>query len=261
MAIHICVVDAGAPLEGKEGNDYSHFGCVEGYKGVYVFQCKNTGEILYIGEAGAKAKNRYLPDRIKQHYRRGKTGGNFQINWRSINCNECRGERACDGNGECKFTQYKDLLRDSRIIFFYFDDKCTSVESIFALEYTLKFLFLPKYDKEIMEMNKGGIDVTYIDNAMRLIAKNEMESCITEGHGYTEQTSIIGHIDVDATICGTSAHIDGARHKVSYTLRLLAAGVSPVGVLANHLAFSEEDLNTVKAFVDAVSERPGANST
>lgn len=252
MAIHICVVDAGAPLEGKEekgSNDYSHFDCVKGYKGVYAFQCKNTGEILYVGEAGAKAKakDRYLPDRVKQHYSRGKTGGNFPINWRSINCSECRGDRDCDGNGGCQFTTYEDLLRNSIIIFFCFDDKCTPVESIFALEYTLKFLFLPKYDKEIMEMNKGNMDVMYICNAMQLIANNEMKSCITEGYRYTEQTSIIGHID-------------GSRHKISYILRLLAAGMSPVGMLANHLALSEEDLSTVKAFVDAISERSDANS-
>ncbi len=111
-----------------------------------------------------------------------------------------------------------------------------------------------------MNMDIGDIDITCIGNVMQLIAKNEVESFTTEGLGCTEQAPVVGRIDADAAICGTSTHIDGARHKVSYVFRLLAASMSPVGVLANHLVLSEEDLNAARTFVDAVNERSGTRS-
>ena len=62
-------------------NNYSCFDSLDDRYGVYVFQEKNTGEVLYIGQAYQQD----LKMRISQNYTENDTGGTFRKNWCSDN--------------------------------------------------------------------------------------------------------------------------------------------------------------------------------
>jgi len=58
-------------------NSYKCFESLIGRYGMYVFECKNTGDIFYVGEA----HDQDLKDRITQNYTEDDSGGTFRDNW------------------------------------------------------------------------------------------------------------------------------------------------------------------------------------
>lgn len=58
--------------EGQD-NDYSKFENFKG-KGVYIFRNKETEKVIYIGEG------QNISERLKQHFKRGDTGGTLKNN-------------------------------------------------------------------------------------------------------------------------------------------------------------------------------------
>lgn len=226
MKIHLHTVeDAGIPIK-KGFNEYSCFNCVKNKKGIYIFQHRDTGEVLYVGEAGASGGTQRLAKRIKQHYGWGKTGANFSINWRKENCQKCKDDVKCESNGKCNYAEYEKVLSESRIIFLC----CENARSneIYALEKLIKFIFLPKFDREVMKMRECEIDVANFRNIIRCIAQNELEPSAIKGHEYTE---------VDSEV---------ASFQISYLLRIVAANVSPEGILSGHSIFREKELDAVR---------------
>lgn len=119
----VIVENAGTPfgnnIQTKTNFCYKCFDSVDDQKGVYVFQEKDTKEVLYVGRGGfgGEDSKRSLKDRVQQHYRRGDTGANFRINWAEKNCNECKGGDCSRGNN-CSFCCYLKLIIRSRVIFF-----------------------------------------------------------------------------------------------------------------------------------------------
>lgn len=116
---------AGTPFT-EAGNDYSCFREMIGKFGVYVFQDKLTGEVLYVGEAHKQD----LKDRITQNYTERDTGGTFRKNY------------CCD---EKSFEDFKALLSNSTL-------KAISIATdskilIGAIEAILISALKPKYNK------------------------------------------------------------------------------------------------------------------
>lgn len=115
----VVVENAGIPF----GNDinlandfcYDCFKPVENQKGVYVFQEKNTREVLYVGKAGFEG-NQSLEERVQQHYHKKDEGANFRRNWAKCNC-RCE-DKKCSGKDDRCFRRYLDLISQSRVIFF-----------------------------------------------------------------------------------------------------------------------------------------------
>ena len=135
------VQDAGKPLKESGNNDYSCFSKVKEYKGVYVFWNRKTGEVLYVGRAHLRKNGEGLIARVRQHYSERNTGGNFYINWRKEQQQDC-----------ATFEDYKNLLRESSVSFFYFDKKDAPDQMIDDLETSIIYRFRPKYNDEIMKM-------------------------------------------------------------------------------------------------------------
>lgn len=124
----VIVECAGAPF----GNDINtkppfKYSCcfknVKGKRGVYIFQEKSTGQVLYVGRGGFGNKHcsRDLKDRVEQHYRQGDSSGGFHENWAKVHCSECKDRSKCTSGGNCKFPDYLKLIDGSRIIFFCID--------------------------------------------------------------------------------------------------------------------------------------------
>lgn len=62
---------------GSQRNNYSCFQSLASRYGVYVVQERETGKVLYVGEAHAQD----LKERITQNYTEKDTGGTFRDNW------------------------------------------------------------------------------------------------------------------------------------------------------------------------------------
>lgn len=112
---------------GSQGNDYSYFQSLISRFGVYVFQEKQTGKVLYVGEAHAQD----LKKRITQNYTEKDTGGTFRDNW-------C----AAESQG---FTQFKAALNNWTIKIISIDTE--SKDLIRAIEAVLITALKPQYNK------------------------------------------------------------------------------------------------------------------
>lgn len=172
--MRICkyVHDAGCPIPLKGRNNFACFSAMENRKGVYVFQLKSEGTVLYIGRADGRGKNgekqsgqeQKLLGRVQQHYRRS-SGSNFPINWSKEHC-ECKGKFACKEAEDCKFKLYKQLLRSCQVVFFYFYEEDATTENIDALENRLIIGFWPKYNDAMVKARGGSIPSVEIDQAI-----------------------------------------------------------------------------------------------
>ena len=263
MEIRKCVVrNAGAPLGGVCGdNDYSYFDEVDGKAGVYVFQHRGTGRILYIGQS------RNLKSRVAQHYKAADTGGNFHINWREKHCRTCGGKDPCHGKKDCAFGSYEDLLRDSNVSFFWFDDEAVSSRTIDTLEKNLIYHFLPEYNSEIITLKDGEIRQDEIDGIIGYIAKNWAEPDETMRNDFTGRPYYAGglapgidnRVDIDPAVCGGRPRIRDTRIRVSDILGLLAAGAPVEEILEDYPELNEDDISAALAFGAEASDRRGAD--
>ena len=91
-------------------------------KGVYVFQRRSVGEVLYVGMAGFEAKQT-LAKRVKQQMGTS-SGASFRINWAKCHCS-CQ-DKNCSGTGDACFQRYKELIGDSRIVLFCICNKASA---------------------------------------------------------------------------------------------------------------------------------------
>ena len=256
------VRNAGAPLGGVcEDNDYSSFDEVDGKAGVYVFQHRDTGRILYVGQS------RNLKSRIEQHYKATDTGGNFHANWREKHCRICGGQDPCHGGEDCSFGSYENLLKGSSISFFWFDDGSVSSRVIDTLEKNLIYHFLPEYNSEIMTLRDGETRQDNIDEIIGYIAKNWAEPDETVRNDFADRPScadgldpgIDARIDIDPAVCGGRPRIRGTRIRVSDILGLLAAGAPAAEILEEYPELSEDDIGAALAFGARASDRRGAD--
>lgn len=135
LRVKIVVVEnAGEPfgdnINSWSSDPYGCFDCVKDQKGIYIFQKKNTGEVLYAGRSGFEG-SQHLDKRVKQHYQKG-SGANFRINWAKCNC-WCK--KNCSGESNGCFRRYLDLIRQSRVIFFcIFNNNDAASKQACALE-------------------------------------------------------------------------------------------------------------------------------
>ena len=138
LRVEIFIVeDAGKPfaddvnINTQESFCFDCFNPIENQKGVYVFQEKNTGEVLYVGQGGfgrTEDSEWSLRNRVEQHYSRRNTAANFRINWAKSNCDECgkEGNKKCladdnnflNNSNKCPFPCYLKTISHSRVIFF-----------------------------------------------------------------------------------------------------------------------------------------------
>ena len=114
------VEEAGETFRDDRNNDYSCFDEFGDDIGVYVFQHRDTGGVLYVGESHKISHP--LKERISQHYTPGNTGGTFRRNWCKANCRKeaCGDKRKCSNACNPSFMRFKCLIRRSRIIIFSF---------------------------------------------------------------------------------------------------------------------------------------------
>ena len=116
-------------------------------KGIYVFQCKETNDILYVG----KADTQLLAKRFSQNFATKDSGGNFRINWQGKNCDQ-------DITSEC-FDRFRNVLTRCRIRLICIDDlsganEVTNIkEIVHELESAILYKLCqrnnyPKYNKE-----------------------------------------------------------------------------------------------------------------
>lgn len=254
------VEDAGTPLKGKgQQNDYSCFNAVHERQGVYVFQRRNDGLILYVGQAGSGEVQR-LRERVKQHYVVTDTGGKFHINWRSKHCDNCchrekNGKKIleCVDGEECEFSAYENLLHESRVIFFYSEDGNATKEKVDALEAFLLLSLRPRYDSRSMQMRLDRIsEITDGEILDFVVSRDDNENIVGTG---SER-----RVRIDSTTCGGRPRIRGTRIRVSDILDHLANSVSQAEILADFPDLSEEDLKAALAFGARASDRSGAAS-
>lgn len=149
----VVVENAGEPFEddidvdAHKDFDYGCFSSVEGQRGVYVFQHKSTGQVLYVGSGGfSRSGKRWdLADRVKQHYRARDTSQNFLQNWARTHCGECKDQDSCSRTEvNCVFREYLELISQSRVIFFCIDSSGEQKEAN-ELEKCLGRCFRSKY--------------------------------------------------------------------------------------------------------------------
>ena len=267
MGIHRYVCDAGRPLR-RRRNNFACFNEMEDRKGVYVFQSRSDGSVLYVGQAGARGENQKLKKRVRQHYGKGKTGANMSINWRKEKCSRCNGELSCDEGRDCTFASYKALLRSCQVAFFYFDDEDATRENIYALESRLNLAFQPRYGAESVKTRGGSFDEAEVDEVIAFLLENgrgpDEAPPIPEANridiGGADAANNEDRIDSDAAICGGRPRIRGTRIRVSDILNLMAAGVSSDGILADYPSLSRDDLKAALAFGAQASDSVGRGS-
>ena len=96
---------------GSQRNDYSYFQSLISRFGVYIVQEKETGKVLYVGEAHAQD----LKERITQNYTERDTGGTFRDNWCANESQDFAEFKAALNNWTIKIvsidTESKDLIR------------------------------------------------------------------------------------------------------------------------------------------------------
>ena len=148
-----CVIDAGLPFRDVGNNNFSCFRNFSDSIGVYVFQNRGTGNVLYVGKSNSLSHR--LGKRIRQHYTPRNKGGNFRINWCKENCDEsrCGNRKQCKDSNEPSFMDFKCRVRESRLIVFSFvrDGNEPAISEsiknqISALESALIRELRPKYD-------------------------------------------------------------------------------------------------------------------
>ena len=110
----------------KNDNNYSKFEVIENSHGVYIFQKKDSEEIIYIGEA----KEQTLKNRIIQNFKAKDTGGTFKKTYEKEN--------------ECNFEKFSNYIKELRIIVI----ECPPNIIIRALESILINVLSPKYNKD-----------------------------------------------------------------------------------------------------------------
>lgn len=169
---------AGRPFNDDGNNDYKEaFKEFYDHIGVYVFQCRDTREVLYIGES--HTTSHHLGRRIPQHYRHRDTGGNFRIEWCKKNCKlkECENKKKCSGDSNPSFVKFKSVIRRSRLIVFSFgqNDSESVKKKISALESALIRKLRPKYDSD--ELLTRQIDSHCVDRAVACIRNKPDDSC------------------------------------------------------------------------------------
>ena len=126
MSIKI-IKDLSDVIKDEEHNNYSNFKAINNEYGVYIFQNKNSNEILYIGQA----KKQTLKERIIQNFKQKDNGGTFRKNYiKKENSN---------------FSSFKDLIKSSEVIVI----ACPQNIIITALEAILINILKPKYNIEI----------------------------------------------------------------------------------------------------------------
>lgn len=152
------VENAGQPFRNEGQNSYCCFSDFFYDIGVYVFQCRNTGDVLYVGESHTSSHplgRRHSGEggRIQQHYTPGDDAGTFRINWCKDHCTqeECGDKTQCSNPCNPSFIGFKDLVRNSRLIVFSFgkDDSEPVISKILALESALIRRLEPTYNIEI----------------------------------------------------------------------------------------------------------------
>lgn len=240
--------DAGAPLKSVCGqNDFSCFDCVAGKTGVYVFQDRDTGTVLYAGQSED------LGYRVSQYYNPRDTTGGFGKNWRRENCARCKDKKACSGGEDCNFDSYKDLLRSAQVVFFYSEDGDVTKEKIDALEAFLLLSLRPRYDGRSMQMRLGRISEITDDEILDfVVSQDDNESIVGAGSKR--------RVHIDSATCGGRPRIRGTRIRVSDILDHLANSVSQAEILADFPDLREEDLKAALAFGARASDRSGAAS-
>lgn len=169
---------AGRPFNDDGNNDYGEaFKEFYDHIGVYVFQCRDTREVLYIGESHTASHP--LGVRIGQHYGHRDTGGNFRIEWCKKNCKlkECKDKAQCSCDSNLSFVDFKCLIRRSRLIVFSFDQNDSeSVEKkVKALESALIWKLQPTYNTDMPHPRQ--IDSDCVDRAVACIRNEPDDSC------------------------------------------------------------------------------------
>lgn len=125
------IVDkASQPFRKNKKNDYSCFEELKNSFGVYIFQNKESGEVLYVGEASVQC----LKKRITQNYTGNDTGGTFRKNY-------CKLENK-------KFTDFKQMLGNCKVNIILISNKKygNSKELIRVIEATLIAVLVPRYN-------------------------------------------------------------------------------------------------------------------
>lgn len=169
---------AGRPFNDDGNNDYKEaFKEFYDHIGVYVFQCRDTEEVLYIGKSHTTSHP--LGKRIPQHYRHDDNGGNFRINWCKENCElkKCEDKKKCSGDNNPSFVDFKCLIRRSRLIVFSFgqNDSESVEKKVSALESALIRELRPTYDSD--ELLARQIDSDCVDRAVACIRNKPDDSC------------------------------------------------------------------------------------
>ena len=161
------VEEAGQPFRDGCNNNYSCFNPFRNDIGVYIFQHKDTGDVLYVGQShtlrtSKNPKGHTLRKRIPQHYTHRNKGGNFRINWCKENCKqkECGDKTQCRDACNPSFMRFTCLIRQSRIIVFSFgqDDNESAKSKIHALESALIVRLSPKYDADTPLINSECVE-------------------------------------------------------------------------------------------------------
>ena len=147
------VCNAGQPFRDDGNNAYREcFGEFYDDYGVYVFQDKRTGDVLYVGESHHRnPEGDGLGVRISQHYTHTNTGGNFRINWCRENCElQCRNGNHCSSHCNPSFVNFKHLIMESRLIVFSFspsnNDREENTRKIIAFEKFLILMLGPRWN-------------------------------------------------------------------------------------------------------------------
>ena len=157
----VIVENAGTPFEDNIETQtnffYECFASVRNQKGVYVFQKRDTEEVLYVGRGGfgGEGSDRSLKDRVQQHYRSGDNAANFRINWAEDNCDECKGGK-CYRQNNCSFHCYLDLISHSRVIFFCIcnNDNSDLFKQACDLENWLGYCLHSKYSRHYINSRR-----------------------------------------------------------------------------------------------------------
>ena len=143
------------PFKDGGDNDYSCFDSLKGRYGIYVFQDKIEGNILYIGMCGKnKCQSQDIKDRIIQNYTKGDTGGTFRDNWMG---------------SERTFDQFKNSMSSWKIITASIASikLQENIDLIESMESYLIFHTRPRYNTKFQTIPHSEKDT--VRNIMKII--------------------------------------------------------------------------------------------
>ena len=134
--------------------------------GIYIFQCKETKDVLYIGSAPKQP----LARRFSQHFSSTDTGATFFKNWKKEHPSR-------------SFIDFQNVLGKCRIRLIYFEE-CKSkntqkmvMELESALLHNLPENLQPKYNKEKPRKRKSNyISCESMNAAIHYINNTQTES-------------------------------------------------------------------------------------